>query len=163
MMKPMSAAALRIQMVDPQGEEALTLLREAALEARALYPDLQDPRAPLPTNPPTPPGGAYLLIYDGWKPAGCGALRPIDESIVEIRRMYILREYRRHGLARMILEALEGEAARLGYTCMRLETGNRQTAAMRLYEACGFTRIAPFGPYLDDPISVCYEKPVQVK
>ena len=133
------------------------------MEARALYPDLHDPNAPLPTNPPTPPRGTYLLVYDGSKPVGSGALRPIDESTVEIRRMYVLKEYRRHGVARMILEALEWEAARLQYTLMRLETGNRQTAAMRLYESYGFTQIPPFGPHVDDPISVCYEKPIQVK
>jgi hypothetical protein len=32
-----------------------------------------------------------------------------------------------------------------------------------LYESYGFTRIPPFGPYVNDPISVCYEKPVEVK
>ena len=75
--------------------------------------------------------------------------------------MYALKEYRRHGMARMILEALERAAANLQYSWMRLETGNRQTAAMRLYESCGFTKIPPFVPYLDDPISVCYEKAIQ--
>ena len=80
---------------------------------------------------------------------------------VEIRRMYVLKDYLRHGVARMILEALEREAARLHYTLMRLETGNRQAAAMRLYKSYGFTQIPPFGPYVDDPISVCYEKAIQ--
>ncbi len=150
-----------IQTVDSQSEDALLLLREAAIEARALYPELfDDPNAPFPTNPPTPPRGIYLLVYDGNKPIGSGALRPIDESTVEIRRMYVLKEYRRHGVARMILEALEQEAAKLKYSMMRLETGNRQTAAMRLYESFGFQRIPPFGPYMDDPLSICYEKTV---
>jgi hypothetical protein len=27
-----------------------------------------------------------------------------------------------------------------------------------LYERMGFTRIPPFGPYTDDPLSRCYEK-----
>ena len=76
--------------------------------------------------------------------------------------MYVLKEYRRQGVARMILEALEREAARLQYTLMRLETGNRQSAAMRLYESDGFMQIPPFGPYVNDPISVCFEKPVLV-
>ena len=45
-----------------------------------------------------------------------------------------------------------------GFTVMRLETGNRQSAAMALYESCGFVRISPFGEYIGDPTSVCYEK-----
>jgi len=111
---------LQIQIVDPQGVDALALLSGAAMEARALYPDLHDPNARLPTNPPTPPRGIYILVYDGSQPVGSGALRPIDESTVEIRRMYVLKEYRRQGVARMILEALQREAARLQYTLMRL-------------------------------------------
>ena len=77
--------------------------------------------------------------------------------------MYVLKDYRRHGVAWMMLEALGQEAARLQYTSMRLETGNRQTPAMRFYESYGFTRFPPFGPCVNDPLSVCYEKPVQAK
>lgn len=153
--------SIQIKVADPQGADALALLHEAALEARALYPELHASDAPLPTNPPTPPRGIYLLAYDGDLPVGSGALRLLDELTVEIRRMYVLKEYRRHGVAKMILEALEREAARLQYRWMRLETGNRQLPAMRLYEAYGFTRIPSFGPYENDPISVCYEKVVQ--
>jgi len=43
---------------------------------------------------------------------------------------------------------------------MRLETGNRQLPAMALHESYGFVRIPPFGDYVNDPTSVCYEKPV---
>ena len=159
----MAEIALQIQVVDPQSVDALALVREVALEARELYVELHGPNTSLPTNLPTPPRGTYLLVYDGSKPVGSGALRPIDESTAEIRRVYVLKEYRRHGVARMMLEALEKEATRLQYKSMRLETGNRQTAAMRLYESSGFTQIPPFGPYVNDPISVCYEKPVRVK
>ena len=54
--------------------------------------------------------------------------------------------------------ALLREAALdFGYRQLVLETGFRQTAAMRFYEASGFKRIAPFGKYVDDPTSVCYE------
>ena len=137
---------LQIQVVDPQGVDALTLLHEAAREARALYPDLHN--APVLTNPPTPERGIYLLVYDGSQPVGSGGLRPIDESTVEICSINVLKEYRRHGVARMILEALERKAARLQYTLMQLETGNRQTTAMRLYESFGFSQIPPFGMYV---------------
>ncbi len=43
---------------------------------------------------------------------------------------------------------------------MRLETGNRQLPAMALYESYGFVRIPPFSDYVNDPTSVCYEKPI---
>jgi putative acetyltransferase len=42
-------------------------------------------------------------------------------------------------------------------SAVRLETGNRQPEAIALYEGCGFARIAPFGVYVGDPTSVCFE------
>jgi putative acetyltransferase len=147
-----------IRVVDPQGEEALSLLREAAVEARALYPELHSEGAPWPGNSPTPPGGTYVIAYASKVPVGCGALRPIDSAVVEVRRMYVLKDARRHGVARKVLAALESSAARMGYEVMRLETGDRQAPAMALYESFGFERITPFGDYADDPTSVCYEK-----
>jgi putative acetyltransferase len=151
-----------IRVVDPQGEDALALLREAAVEARALYPELHSADAPWPGNPPTPPGGTYVIAYEAEKPVACGALRPIDSTTVEVRRMYVLKSTRRAGLARKILAALEASASRMGYTVMRLETGNRQRPAMALYESFGFEKIAPVGDYANDPTSVCYEKRIAV-
>jgi putative acetyltransferase len=149
-----------IRVVDPQGEDALSLLHEAAIEARALYPELHTEGAPWPSNPSNPPGGTYVIAYELERPLACGALRPIDSATVEVRRMYVLKSARRSGLARKILVALEASAARMGYKVMCLETGNRQHPAMALYESFGFERIAPFGEYVNDPTSICYEKAV---
>ena len=134
--------AFAIRPADPQGADALALLREAAIEARALYPELVQPGAPWPTNPPLPERGAYLVMYAADQfgaehAVGMGALRPLDQHTAELRRLFVLR---------------------LGYRRIRLETGHRQQPAMRLYERCGFHRIPPFGDYASDPTSVCYEK-----
>jgi putative acetyltransferase len=151
-------AQLDIREVNPQGSDALTLLREAAKEARDLYPELHAPDAPWPTNPPTPALGVYLVSYESGQPVGMAAHRPIDAKTTEVRRMYVLRRIRRLGVARALLERLEDHARAAGFTHLVLETGNRQLPAMRLYETCGFTRIEPFGKYTDDPTSVCYGK-----
>lgn len=154
----MSSEQHTIRVVDPQGEDALSLLYQAAIEARALYPELHPEGAPWPGNSPTPPGGTYVIAYDVGRPVGCGALRPIDSATVEVIRMYVLKNARRSGTARKILAFLETSANRMGYKVIRLETGNRQQSAMALYESFGFNRIAPFGAYENDPTSVCYEK-----
>ena len=157
----MTIAQLHIREVDPQGNDALVLLREAAEEARDLYPDLHDPGAPWPTNPPNPPLGVYLVSYESGQPVGMAAHRPIDERTTEVRRMYVLRRVRRLGVARALLQRIEEHACSAGFRRLVLETGNRQLPAMRLYEAYGFTRIEPFGEYTDDPTSVCYEKAIR--
>jgi putative acetyltransferase len=154
------SGAFAIETADPQGTEAMSLLREAAFEARALYPELIAPNAPLPANPPLQERAAYFVAFLAGIPIGCGALRPLDEATAEVRRMYVLPSHRRAGIARALLAHLERTAAALHYTLIRLETGNRQLPAMALYESFGFRRIAPFGEYANDPTSVCYEKRV---
>jgi putative acetyltransferase len=151
---------LVIVEVDPRGADATLLLREAALEARALYPELFAAAAPMPTNPPRHERAPYLVACLDGEPVGCGALQPIDEHTAEVRRMYVLRGHRRSGIARALLAELERRAAPLDYTVLRLETGYRQAAAMALYESFGFRRIPPFGQHIGDPTSVCYEKQV---
>jgi GNAT superfamily N-acetyltransferase len=153
--------AFLIREVDPQGADALALLRQAALEARALYPELHRPDAPWPANSPTPARGIYLIGYLEGEPVACGALRPLDDTVAEVRRIYVAKHARRKGYSRAILLALEAAAFRFGYEYMRLETGNRQRPAMALYESYGYRRIEPFGEYVGDPTSVCYEKVVR--
>jgi len=152
------AESVRILHADPQGAGALALLREAAVEARQLYPGLFKPDSPWPTNPPVGERGAFVIAYLDDAIAGCGALRMIDATTAEVRRMFVRESSRRGGVARAVLEHLEGEAVELGYSVLRLETGVRQQPAMTLYERAGFVRIAPFGEYVGDTTSVCFEK-----
>lgn len=151
-------SALRIVEADPQGEQALALLRESAIEVRALYPELVTPEMPWPSNPPAAPRSVYLLALLGEEPVGSGALAPLEPTIAEVRRIFVRSDTRRLGVARAILAALEERALWLGFRVLRLETGFRQQPAMTLYETCGFRRIPQFGRYIGDPISVCYEK-----
>ena len=149
-----------IEQVDPQGPVALSLLRQAAIEARELYPELAQPNAPWPTNAPTPERGVYLVAFVAGAAAASGALRPLDPQTAEVRRMFVVRGSRRRGLARAILGALEEHARGFGFVRLRLETGNRQRSAIALYESCGFVRIEPFGDHANDPTSICFEKRV---
>jgi GNAT superfamily N-acetyltransferase len=153
-----AALAVDIEPADPRGEAALTLLREAALEARELNGVPQGAEASWPTNPPTPPRGDYLVAVVNGEAAGMAAHRPLDAIATELRRVFVRRPFRRLGIARRLLAAIESRARARGFAVMRLETGPRQLAAMRLYENCGYVRIAAFGVYVDDPTSVCYEK-----
>ena len=153
---------LSIRDVDPLGADALALLHEAAIDARALYPELFAGSTVAPTNEPLPARGVYVVAYLHEQPVACGALRPFDDTTAELRRMYVHREHRRQGLARAVLSHLEAEARRLGYSKLVLETGRKQVPAMRLWEASGFQHIPPFGAYANDPASVCYERILDV-
>jgi len=149
---------LRIIEVDPQGADALELLHEAAVEARALYPELFNSVTPWPTNEPTPDGGVYLVAYMGQEAVACGAIRPLEGTTAEVRRMFVSRSARRQGLSTAVLQELEAQAIRRGYTKLRLETGFKQKPAIALYKSQGYVRIQPFDQYAGDPTSVCFEK-----
>lgn len=149
--------ALRIERVDPQGQTALALLEEAALDARILYPELHPAGSPPATNAPLSDCGAYVVGYLGALPVASGALHPLSDVIAEVKRVYVHREHRRRGYGRAIVARLIEEARALGYALLRLETGHKQDAAMLLYEQMGFRRIPRFGPYVDDPTSICFE------
>lgn len=147
-----------IAAADPCGEDALSLLRAAADEARQLYPESFEPGAPYPTNAPTPPRGTYLIARVERRALGMGAHRLLDDTTTELRRLYVVPAMRRTGVATRLVRALEQHAAQMGLRRVVLETGRRQLAAMRLYAALGYQPIEPYGPHVGDPLSVCYAK-----
>ncbi len=69
-------------------------------------------------------------------------------------------QFRGSRFGQLILDHLASHARAHGVTLLRLETGIHQKAAIRMYERAGFYKIPPFGPYTNDPLSLCYEKPL---
>ena len=149
--------SVRFEDIDPEGELALMLLQEAAAEVHPLYPEQHAGGATVPTNPLLQEGEVYVAAFLDRLAEGCGALRRRDETTAEVRRMFVRRDARRRGVGRALRAELVSEARRLGYKRLVLETGCRQQPAMKLYESFGFRVIPPFGEYVKDPTSVCYE------
>ena len=87
----------------------------------------------------------FLARLDG-EAVGCGGVALFDD-FAEVKRMYVRDAARGQGVARALLGRLEEEARTAGLYVLRLETGERQHAAMRLYERAGFSRCGAFGAY----------------
>ena len=103
--------------------------------------------------------GAFLIIYEGYEAVGCGAVRLIDSTTGELKRMYIAASKRGRGLGRLLIRALEQEAGNLGARRLILETGIRQAAAIALYRRTGFLPIPLYGEYQLSPnTSLCLGK-----
>lgn len=92
------------------------------------------------------------------EPSGCGGLTHLEESVAEIKRIYVVPSARGRGLGRVILESLESCAMERGYRTVRLETGVLQPEAQNLYMKAGYHRIPAFGVYASQPSSVCFQK-----
>lgn len=100
---------------------------------------------------------AVVAYWEG-QAAACGAIKPYQTDAMEVKRMYTLPIHRGKGLARQILAELEQWAAENGASKCILETGKHQPEAIRLYESKGYDRIPNYGPYTEDPNSVCFQK-----
>ena len=103
------------------------------------------------------PGVALLVAREAGVALGCGAYKLEGAGSAELKSMFVIPEARGRGVGRAILAALE-QALRGRVTTLRLETGIKQDAAIRLYERAGFRHRGPFGSYCDDPHSVFMEK-----
>lgn len=103
-------------------------------------------------------GGVFVVAYNDGTPIGCGALRPINDADVELKRMFVAPPHRGRGISRRILVDLETRAKQRGFTRLVLETGDVQHAAIGLYQSSGYQRIEPFGEYVGGPRSVCFAK-----
>ena len=99
-----------------------------------------------------------VVFYDNDTPVGCGAFKNHGDKSVEVKRMYVLPEARRKGIAGEILAALEKEARRRGKESCILETGKRQKEAVRFYRKCGYKVIPNYGQYIGMDNSICFEK-----
>ena len=77
---------------------------------------------------------------------GCGGVGLFDD-FAEVKRMYVRETVRGGGVAQALLARIETEARAAGFAVLRLETGERQVAALRFYARAGFTPCAVFGDY----------------
>jgi GNAT superfamily N-acetyltransferase len=105
-----------------------------------------------------PPGGAFLVARADGRAVLCGGVTRFDDTRAELKRMYVDPALRGRGHGRRLLEALEDEARRLGYTAIVLETGEQQDAALGLYASAGYEPIPCYGVYAQRAMSRCFEK-----
>lgn len=87
---------------------------------------------------------------------GCGAIRPIDETTGEVKRMYAKYQGKKTG--KTILAFLEEKATSLGYTNMVLETRVKNESAIQFYQKQGYKVIPNYGKYTDRPEAICLGK-----
>jgi GNAT superfamily N-acetyltransferase len=82
--------------------------------------------------------GRLLVARIGSEVVGVGALKPVDATVAEIKRMYVRPQARGQGIGRAILRRLLADAHTLGYEVARLETAVFMREAHALYRSLGF-------------------------
>lgn len=90
-------------------------------------------------------GGTFLVMMDGEKMMGTGAIHRLDDETCELKRLWFLPEIQGKGLGWQMIQRLLTEARTRGYRRMWLQTDPvNQVRAMRLYERLGFVRIPDY-------------------
>jgi putative acetyltransferase len=140
--------ALELEQITSPTDDARALIAE--LDAELAGPYAPDQRHGLSIDRVFQADVTFFIARERGQALGCGGVAFAD-GFAEVKRMYVRPKARGRGVARAILDRLELEARRRGVTRLTLETGDAQLAAVRLYEAAGFTRRAAFGAYAAMP------------
>lgn len=159
---------LTTQLTEPRPTVARTMVTAAAEDIRsadatfllegltealiALYPT-SDGKAGFKLSDVEVPRAAFVIARIDGQPVGCGALRPLDETTGEVKRMFTHSAYRRKGVAQAVLAELERLALTFGYDTIKLQTGPKQLDAAALYELVGYYRIPHFSGNWDQVLA----------
>jgi putative acetyltransferase len=149
--------AVTVSAESPSNKECLELLAQLRSELSEKYPD-ELRGVPLVPEELAVAGAVFHVARRAGQPVGCGAIRPFEPGVAELKRMFVVQEARGRGVGRTILASLETFAKNFGYRSVRLETGLKQPEAISLYESAGYYRAPCHGPYRENPMSVCFEK-----
>jgi putative acetyltransferase len=146
-----------VEAVPFDSPDAQRLRAAARIEVDSLYNGYLDLGEPLTVD-----NAAVTVVARDLSgaPLGCGSLVPVQDGVFELRRVFVRSEARGSGVAVSLLRELEAAGRELDAPALVYETGSAQTRTIRFYEREGFYRIAPFGRYAENPLSVCLAKPL---
>ena len=136
------------QIQPVEGETAVATVRTMLLEYwdsfgfTPCFQNFGDEVASLP-GAYAPPGGRLALATVNGEPAGCIALRRVDEIRAEAKRLYVRPAFRGTGLGRALLEWVMNEARAAGYREIVGDTMPVMRDALALYDRMGFKRAEP--------------------
>ena len=101
-----------------------------------------------------------IVLFENEQPIGCGAIKEFKPGVMEVKRMFVIKENRGRGYASRILKELETWASELGYEKCILETGINQPEAIALYKKSGYYIIPNYGQYVGVDKSFCFKKDI---
>lgn len=79
-----------------------------------------------------------FIAFVNDKPAGCVAIRKVDSSTAEMKRLFVRPEFRRTGLGMSLAKIVVDEAKELGYKTLILDSLPSMESAIQLYTTLGF-------------------------
>jgi hypothetical protein len=148
---------MKIIKKNPTETDAILLMEELSKSLEAITGD--NGKNSFDPNDVCVPRSLFVIAYDENERAiGCGGIRPIDENIAEVKRMFA--KVKTLGIGTEILLYLEIQAKKLGYSVLRLETRLINEKAVSFYKKRGYTVIPNYGKYVNNTKAICFEKKI---
>lgn len=144
------ASMVQITITDPTSQDARWCLEHYFAELNERFEAGFDPTLGIQAyaHELTPPAGLMLVAHLREEPVGCGALKFHENTIGELKRMWVAPQARGLGLGRRLLATLEHEARQAGVTVLHLETNRNLTEAIEMYRRSGYQEVEAFN---DEP------------
>lgn len=92
----------------------------------------------------SPPDGALLVANIDGEVVGCVALKRLDLTRCEMKRLFVDTAAHGTGAGKALAQAIVDRGKSLGYSKMMLDTGPRQVEAQTLYRKLGFRAAEPY-------------------
>jgi ribosomal protein S18 acetylase RimI-like enzyme len=90
------------------------------------------------------PQGTFLIAKENNEVVGCVGIKKIENSICEMKRLFVNDRYRGNGIGKKLVEMIAGEAKRKHYEKIRLDTLATMEEALNIYRKNGFYEIEPY-------------------
>lgn len=147
----MNAAAVAISAEPEDSRDAQQCVAAYYSELDRRFEDGFDPGNGGYAGKPADASGAFLIARLHGRAIGCGALKPLDATTGEIKRMWVAPEARGLGVAHRLLEALEDQARQAGMKRVVLDTNRSLAEAQAMYRKAGYRDIERYNdnPYAD--------------
>ena len=123
-----------------------------------LWNELKEDQATYDQYNKVPDLPTAIIIYVDEKPVAIGCFKQYNNDTVEIKRMFVDKNFRGKSLSKIILNELEKWAIEEGFKQSILETSIHFTVAQTLYKTSGYSVIANYDQYKDLEESVCMKK-----
>ena len=135
---------ITIELATAPTEDVRALVTELEAVLSAEYPAEQ--RHGLSLDAIFAPHIRFFVIRDDGRAVGCGGVA-FYPDYAEVKRMYVRDAARGTGIAPALLARIEADTRNEGLTLLRLETGTKQHAALKMYARAGFHPTTAFGDY----------------
>ena len=86
-------------------------------------------------------GGSFWVAEIDGALVGMFGLEPSAPEAMELRRMYVDPDFRRRGIARVMLQAAEDQCRAIGCRRLDLSTSEVQPDALAFYRASGYVQV----------------------